>query len=691
MKRRLIAILAILAATAGIAQAQITQPGASPVPFVKPQFSNAAGAPLAAGKLYFYVAGTSTDSPTYTTSCSGVDLDMCTENAQPVVLDAGGRASIFLGPSCYKIVAQNAGGVEQWTVDNICDLAQLLKLSFATQLDDKVCHASQYDGATGGAKLAACYAVLPSTGGTIDARGLEGAQSSAQDFTAAGSKPYRLLLGAATWTLSTAAWRMPSGSSVEGLGRGITSIVLGNNVVGLSVRGTGINIAGLTFTLNAGGGTTRAIQFDAASRDVYVDNCDFDGNSSPNANFGLTVSSQDLTNLYVTRSRFTRMSYAIIKDNADTSVTTNTVFDNILLYDTVAGINVNHPAATGSWTGIKLSNITCDTAANNGWCIGLSGVGVLQAQISNFTAVNCAQECIHIEDLARIISINGGSIIKKNTTVADHGLIHIITGAQDIVISGFDFNMTHPSDGSTGYGVYVTSGGSGNLSSGITIANNTFVTKANSYAMALGDSYNVKLANNTYRNPDTADKASFTIDISGTTGTITGDTFYAPAVLYKVNANTFVTSGGIFIDGELTGFDFLTGKPTVYDSIMLTSFSIHRSFTADASATNNVLFPVGTIFSGKIGAKFVPSSGAVQWIVTGDTTYDGTTLYNTWQPQVTPPGAPGDLTGFYRSEIASASGGSPGLFTKTGANVTLASGGTAGGNVIVTFSGQYFR
>ena len=77
--------------------------------------------PLSLGVLYTYQAGTTTQAPTYTDS-SGMTL-----NADPVVLDSSGRASIWLLPSTlYKFVlctqndgAQCSPGDTLFTQDNV--------------------------------------------------------------------------------------------------------------------------------------------------------------------------------------------------------------------------------------------------------------------------------------------------------------------------------------------------------------------------------------------------------------------------------------------------------------------------------------------------------------------------------------------------------------------------------------------
>ncbi len=82
-------------------------------------FSDVNGLPLAGGCVFTYSGGTTTPLATYTDS-TGV-----TANSNPVILDSGGSANIWLGPSLYKFSIWSAGGTNcatgtlQWTVDNV--------------------------------------------------------------------------------------------------------------------------------------------------------------------------------------------------------------------------------------------------------------------------------------------------------------------------------------------------------------------------------------------------------------------------------------------------------------------------------------------------------------------------------------------------------------------------------------------
>jgi hypothetical protein len=89
----------------------------------KLQFLDSNGAPLVGGKLYTYAAGTTTPQVTYTDYVGG------TPNANPVILDSRGEASVWLGTALYKMALYSATNVLIWTVDNIGGFATLAQLA----------------------------------------------------------------------------------------------------------------------------------------------------------------------------------------------------------------------------------------------------------------------------------------------------------------------------------------------------------------------------------------------------------------------------------------------------------------------------------------------------------------------------------------------------------------------------------
>jgi len=80
------------------------------------QFFDANGNPLAGGKLYTYASGTTTPQATYTSRTAG------TANANPVILNYRGEASVWLTNSFYTFRLENAAGDLIWTKDGIGNL-----------------------------------------------------------------------------------------------------------------------------------------------------------------------------------------------------------------------------------------------------------------------------------------------------------------------------------------------------------------------------------------------------------------------------------------------------------------------------------------------------------------------------------------------------------------------------------------
>ncbi len=97
------------------------------MPSVPGQYFDDNGDPCAACSLYSYAAGTSTPLGTYSNNT------LSTPNANPIVLDAAGRATIFLDPTLsYKFILKSSTGATIWTRDNIGAYA-------STTVDAAVC------------------------------------------------------------------------------------------------------------------------------------------------------------------------------------------------------------------------------------------------------------------------------------------------------------------------------------------------------------------------------------------------------------------------------------------------------------------------------------------------------------------------------------------------------------------------
>ncbi len=79
------------------------------MPQGKQQYLADDGTPLSGGKLYTYAAGTSTPLATYS------EYTGTTANANPVILDSRGEASIYWANAAYKVVLKTSADVLVWS------------------------------------------------------------------------------------------------------------------------------------------------------------------------------------------------------------------------------------------------------------------------------------------------------------------------------------------------------------------------------------------------------------------------------------------------------------------------------------------------------------------------------------------------------------------------------------------------
>lgn len=105
--RKLLVVLALSVSVGAWAQ--------SYQPLLQPHvhFVDGSGSPCSGCSLFSYMAGSTTPQATYTDSSGG------SLNTNPVVLDASGSASIWVGSSAYKFTLVDASGTTLWTVDNV--------------------------------------------------------------------------------------------------------------------------------------------------------------------------------------------------------------------------------------------------------------------------------------------------------------------------------------------------------------------------------------------------------------------------------------------------------------------------------------------------------------------------------------------------------------------------------------------
>lgn len=196
------------------------------LPDIPPQFLNASGVVASAAKLCSTVTNSNTNLATYS------DYLLTTPLPNPITLNAlgqpqtgsGSSTAIYIQGRDYRFTLYAPGtgntcngvavGAQIWQRDHVFDLALLPTF-------DNIGLCDRYPGANMGAKIAACIAALPSSGGVADARGFQGAQSITSTISV--TVPVKLLICGATISVSAStAFSSTSAFTVEGCGTGQT-------------------------------------------------------------------------------------------------------------------------------------------------------------------------------------------------------------------------------------------------------------------------------------------------------------------------------------------------------------------------------------------------------------------------------------------------------------------------------------
>jgi len=306
-----------------------------------------------------------------------------------------------------------------------------------------------FAGADAGAKITACIADLPSTGGVADARGLEGAQAVSTTVTI--TNPVELLLGAALLTSSVApAFSFDAGSDGSSL---------------ICTAATRITFA------NGMANFSRLIRIQNTSN-ITIKGCATDGNGN-NAAAG-----EQNHNIFITGSTDVWITGNVIHDaqgdgiflaDADrVSITNNTFFNLGRMGVTLFGPTINNISVTNNKFRVG-SRVTTSTTAGNfvhGEGAIVSGAGrnitvsgnQMEGQGISFTTTDSPWSGVQIK----------GNVIRPDESAA-LGAAILLRDTQDFTIEG---NEIIGDTGVNRIGIHVQEIGASSVTGRGVIANN---------------------------------------------------------------------------------------------------------------------------------------------------------------------------------------------------------------------------
>ena len=348
--------------------------------------------------VYTYAAGTNTPLATYTSST------LATPNTNPVLTNSAGYAvngatvtGIWVGSSCYKLVAKDSTAATIWTQDNVCDRGAVLKALLAASTGASLI-GSKNPGAgsvarTVQSKLYDFYNVKDfgavCNGSTDDRVAIQAAVDAVAGGTlylpsspsCAVSSPGIYLYPANAGMTFTSNASVPAGAYVAGSGGGLVSTATSAPSALLTIFANNVNLTNLYLdgrnvatygVVNALGGTNKWTN-------VFAFHTLSDGGRSDNAATPVTsvtagggIGSTALTVSSVTNNRLTFGAYycrGVLLDyglaseqlRAVSSVVGNVVNITVALASAVTTIR-----CAGNVNGLEVDHFVANTTPN-GW------------------------------------------------------------------------------------------------------------------------------------------------------------------------------------------------------------------------------------------------------------------------------------------------------------------------------------
>lgn len=303
----------------------------SPVGGAAAQFFTNNGVPLAGGKLYSYLAGTTTPAATYTSSSGG------TAHTNPIVLDSGGRVSggeVWLTENVsYKFILKDSTDVLIATYDNISGISTItLPIDSSTITYDPPFSGSSSTNVE--AKLAQTVSVkdFGAVGNGIanDTSAIQAALDTGYNVTGVSGETYYIN----PLTQSTARQVIDMRGCTLKLRPSQSSYMLTLNGVGAQVLG------GVWDGNKAAGQSTTDAYYDHAAVNIKADYCRVDGIKSVNS-AGIGIKGGDC-------------NYALVVNNEVTGWNVQGIFIQNLYADSFGTRIESNVVSVGLNTGVGI-------------------------------------------------------------------------------------------------------------------------------------------------------------------------------------------------------------------------------------------------------------------------------------------------------------------------------------------------
>jgi hypothetical protein len=365
------------------------------LPVLKSRFTDANGVPLAGGKLYTYVANTSTPQATYT------DQTGATPNTNPIILDANGAADIWLNDSFYKFILTDVSDVTILTKDNV-----------SVASDSAASAATSATNATNSATAAAASATAASASSTSAATSASNALTSASNASTSATNAANSATTATTQ--AGIATTQAGNASTSASGASTSATNAANSATAANTSATNAansaTTAGTNATNAANSATAAGTSATNAANSATAASTNASGasTSATNAANSATAASTSASNASTSTGTATTQA-----GNASTSAT------NAANSATAAGTSATNAASSASAAASSAGNIlpSSSTIINIGLATSVAANALTIAVKQADGATNCTPSVIGRISF-RSATNSSGAFVARDITAA---------------------------------------------------------------------------------------------------------------------------------------------------------------------------------------------------------------------------------------------------------------------------------